>query len=810
MRHLFLILACCLPVVLQAAESNSLPSALAPANVTEPGHSMHGETFDEGPRRAATLLGTTGRVTFPITTTSPLVQQFFNQGLGQLHGFWYFEAERSFRHAATIDPECAMNYFGMALANVNNEKRAKGFIAEAVKRKAQASEREKLYIDAVDGWYKAEVGDDKKVRSRAQKYVNAFEEIIFRYPDDVEAKAMLCMILWQKRKDLGGGSYFAVDALIKDVLEVNAYHPVHHYKIHLWDDGENKKAKVAIGSAERCGLSAPGIAHMWHMSGHTYSELNQFFDAVWHQEAATRTDYAYMMRDSIFPDRIHNFAHNNEWLVRNLQYLGRVHDAIALTKNSIDIPRHPKLNSFPGLKSAHFGRLRLFQIYNQFELWNQLIVDAQTSVLGPTTDELEQIKYFRNLGRAYFRTADRDRGRAQLAILENRLKRLNQDTELAMDTAVSKARFDGLEAKDVEAKRKQAKQKSAEKNTALERAVNELQGYVLLADGKPADALERLKKADDVDEPQLAEAEFLAGKADEALKRLADWSNRGKNQTRPLAALIEMQWRQNKRSDAKQSFESLREISGSIDLDLPPFARLQPIASELGFAQDWRKPRPVAHNAAELPDLATLGPYLWKPMPAPDWTLPDSNGTARSLAEYRGRPVVVVFYLGIGCLHCVEQLQAFTQKQKQFAEAGITLVAISSEAVPALKLSLDRYQTDSGFPFTLVSDASLDVFKRYQAYDDFERAPLHATCLIDGEGKLRWHDEGPDPFMNVDFLLSEAERLLHPERMTLPVEPTLIDESAPADALTPRNVFTPSDEPSSKPTENRVAASLTD
>ena len=61
-----------------------------------------------------------------------------------------------------------------------------------------------------------------------------------------------------------------------------------------------------------------------------------------------------MIREGVFPDRIHNFAHNNEWLVRNLQFLGRVHDAVTLARNIIDLPRHPKYYSFPGGKSAHY------------------------------------------------------------------------------------------------------------------------------------------------------------------------------------------------------------------------------------------------------------------------------------------------------------------------------------------------------------------------------------------------------------------------------------------------------------------------
>ena len=70
------------------------------------------------------------------------------QGVSQLHGFWYFEAERSFRQVAAIDPDCAMAYWGMAMANVNNKKRATEFIGKAVTKRANADAREQMWIDA--------------------------------------------------------------------------------------------------------------------------------------------------------------------------------------------------------------------------------------------------------------------------------------------------------------------------------------------------------------------------------------------------------------------------------------------------------------------------------------------------------------------------------------------------------------------------------------------------------------------------------------------------------------------------------------
>jgi hypothetical protein len=45
-------------------------------------------------------------------------------------------------------------------------------------------------------------------------------------------------------------------------------------------------------------------------------------------------------------------------------------------------------------------------------------------------------------------------------------------------------------------------------------------------------------------------------------------------------------------------------------------------------------------------------------------------------------------------------------------------------------------------------------------YDDFENQPLHGTFLIDGEGNVRWQDISYEPFMDHQFLLKEAQRLL--------------------------------------------------
>ena len=328
-------LACLFAVSAFGAHADDAPPAKA-GDAPLPGHSLVGEAFNEGPRQAAVLMEGMGNVHLAVTTKNETAQKFFDQGLGQIHGFWYFESERSFRQAAALDADCAMAFWGMAMANINNPQRAADFIQEAVKRKDKAGRREQLYIAAWADFY-AEKKKDEKVRRKA--LVNALENLIYEFPDDIEAKAFLGLQLWDnKSHDVPLTSRLAADALLQQVLAVNPMHPgAHHYLIHLWNGEDGDKRSLI--SAAHGGQAAPGIAHLWHMPGHPFSNLKRYADAAWQQEASARVDHAYMISTRILPDQIHNFAHNNDWLVKNLDYIGRVHDAVDLAKNMIELPR---------------------------------------------------------------------------------------------------------------------------------------------------------------------------------------------------------------------------------------------------------------------------------------------------------------------------------------------------------------------------------------------------------------------------------------------------------------------------------------
>src|SRR6266581_7517652 len=92
-----------------------LTSALFAATETKPKDMCVPPPGGAAPTLPARILTGQGLINFPITTSSPKAQEFFNQGVAQMHSFWATEAERSFLQAAALDPQAAMPYWGIAM-----------------------------------------------------------------------------------------------------------------------------------------------------------------------------------------------------------------------------------------------------------------------------------------------------------------------------------------------------------------------------------------------------------------------------------------------------------------------------------------------------------------------------------------------------------------------------------------------------------------------------------------------------------------------------------------------------------------------
>ncbi|MBL9126952.1 MAG: redoxin domain-containing protein [Verrucomicrobiales bacterium] len=760
-----LLAASCVLSVRGAQEAAGVPSGPVHGPEPAPGHSIYGEAFDEGPRTAATLMKGMPAVHFRVTSTNPAVQPFFDQGVGQLHGFWYFEAERSFRQVARLDPECAMAYWGMAMANVNNPARARDFIARAMDLRARASAREGRWIQALADYRREKEGDtERPEKERRRQYVRALESLVQDDPEDVEARAFLVYQIWDNagfgnERSLPISSHQAVDALLDGVFARSPMHPAHHYRIHLWD---GEKPVRALESAAKGGPSGSGIAHLWHMPGHTYDKLHRYSDAAWQQEASARVDHAHMIRARILPDQIHNYAHNQEWLSRSLSHLGRVNDAAAVAGNLTELPRHPKWNHLgKGGTSSAYGRLRLATLLVRWELWDRAIAEAEGGRLESTDQREHEASRLFTLGFArLMKTGSTNELGPVLAELEKIRAATSLDRLKAADEAEAKARKEKKNRDEIGRAMSEAMLAYEKDTVPVDEALAELRGWLAIHEGNAEAAKEHFDTAGRMPKSRLAYAWLKVGKLDDAVKAAREAAEKATNQLHELAVRCDVLWQAGKTNEAIEAFGWVRAAAGEADPHLPILDRLRPVAEASGIAGEWRTPSPVPADIGTRPPLDTLGPRLWEPYTAPTWAFAKGDGGTLSSAEFAGHAHLLVFYLGHGCPHCIEQLKAFGPAAEDFASAGIPIVAISLDAPEDLPWTARRAGKDGKTPFPVVSDEKLTGFRAFGAFDDFEDRALHGTFLVDAAGKVRWQDIGPEPYTDVTFLLAEAKRLL--------------------------------------------------
>ena len=124
--------------------------------------------------------------------------------------------------------------------------------------------------------------------------------------------------------------------------------------------------------------------------------------------------------------------------------------------------------------------------------------------------------------------------------------------------------------------------------------------------------------------------------------------------------------------------------------------------------------------------------------PAPDFSLPDQDGTVRSLSEYRGRKVILFFYPQAMTPACTTEACEFQESTEPLAAAGYTVLGISRDAVEKLRRFADR----DGLEYPLLSDPNAAVHVAYGAYGEknnygrIVEGVIRSTFVIDEEGRI--------------------------------------------------------------------------
>ncbi len=123
---------------------------------------------------------------------------------------------------------------------------------------------------------------------------------------------------------------------------------------------------------------------------------------------------------------------------------------------------------------------------------------------------------------------------------------------------------------------------------------------------------------------------------------------------------------------------------------------------------------------------------------APDFTLPDQNGTLHSLSEYQGQRVILYFYPRDNTPGCTKQACGFAELNPQIQEKGAVVLGVSKDSVASHK----KFEEKFGLPFTLLSDPELSAIQAYGVWQEKKMCGkvgmgvVRTTYLIGADGTI--------------------------------------------------------------------------
>jgi tetratricopeptide (TPR) repeat protein len=325
------------------------------------------------------LFDNLGTLHHPITTNSPVAQQYFDQGLRLLYAFNHEEAINSFQAAARLDPDVPMPDWGIALAlgpNINaamgkeEERRALEAIRRARAKLGQASPKERAYVEALAKRYGAGLKASRGTLDRA--YAAAIQQVARDYPNDLDAatlyaEALMDLSPWEYWTSTGAPAPHTPEILatLEAVIQRDPNHPgACHYYIHAVEASPHPER--AVPCADRLPGLMPGAGHLVHMPAHVYMRTGRYHEASERNAHAASVDHEYLGRRKLAGIySIGYYAHNLHFLWAALVMEGHSEEAMKRANELVtslradDIRKDPAAElylptSFLGL--ARFGK----------------------------------------------------------------------------------------------------------------------------------------------------------------------------------------------------------------------------------------------------------------------------------------------------------------------------------------------------------------------------------------------------------------------------------------------------------------------
>ena len=347
---------------------------------------------DLATRAGAPLFDDMGEHHHPITTNDADAQRYFDQGVIIDFAFNHAESVRSFKAAQTLDPECAMCFWGEALAlgpNINvtsngkvvmsdhERRRAYAAIQKALALKSQVSEAERDYIDALATRYSGDPWTPREPLDEA--YVNAMRQLHQKYPGDDDAaslfaESMMNTMPWDYWLDPENPKPLTVEVL--DVLEtVLGRSPQHPLAIHLYIHAVEASSapERAEAFADTLRTLVPSAGHLVHMPSHIYWRVGRYADASAANVLAAAVDEAYIAAcnaQGFYPAAY--YPHNIHFLWAASTMEGRSAIAIESARKVAANVQLEMIEQFPGVE--FFNTIPLLAL-TRFGRWDEILLE---------------------------------------------------------------------------------------------------------------------------------------------------------------------------------------------------------------------------------------------------------------------------------------------------------------------------------------------------------------------------------------------------------------------------------------------------
>jgi tetratricopeptide (TPR) repeat protein len=337
--------------------------------------------------KGARLYEGLGKFHRAVSTTSPLAQQYFDQGMRFLWAFNHDESTRSFAESARLDPDCAACYWGVALTvgpnyNLPAMEETRARVAWEALHKAQtnathASAVEQALIEALATRYtSAKPLTPAETEAVAANYAAAMRTVASRFPDDLDVQVLCAEAqmnvhawkLWDAQGTPAAGTV-ETEARLESVLKRDPTHPgANHYYVHVMEASPDP-AK-AVPAAERLRGMMPAAGHLEHMPAHIMQRVGRYEEAAEANRVGAAADRAYFASTAA-PDYYAMYlAHNYSFLAYSAAMEGRKAETLAAVQ---DVNGAVPVAMLLAMGDSGWNLTQQYAALVRFGLWDEMI-----------------------------------------------------------------------------------------------------------------------------------------------------------------------------------------------------------------------------------------------------------------------------------------------------------------------------------------------------------------------------------------------------------------------------------------------------